>query len=49
VRYRGGGHGASTLGVPCIDDLVVDFLVQGTMPKPGTTCAARPISFAGGE
>jgi hypothetical protein len=24
---------------PCPDDL----------PKPGTTCAARPLSFAGGE
>ena len=49
VRYRGGGHGASTVDLPCIDDLVVDFLVKGAMPKPGTTCAARPISFAGGE
>jgi hypothetical protein len=49
VRYRGGGHGASTLGLPCIDDLVFDFLVTGTMPKPGTTCAARPLAFADGE
>lgn len=49
VRYRGGGHGAATLGVPCVDDLVVDFLVKGSLPKPGTSCEARPISFAASE
>lgn len=49
VRYRGGGHGASTVDLPCVDDVAFDFLVKGTMPQPGTTCAARPISFAGGE
>jgi pimeloyl-ACP methyl ester carboxylesterase len=49
VRYRGGGHGVSTIALPCMDDLIVDFLVNGSMPKPGTACAARPISFAAGE
>jgi len=49
VRYRGGGHGVSTVNLPCIDDLVFEFLVNGTLPNRGATCAARPISFAVSE
>jgi hypothetical protein len=37
------------IGMAGCDNLIVDFLVNGSMPKPGTTCAARPISFAAGE
>jgi pimeloyl-ACP methyl ester carboxylesterase len=46
VRYRGGGHGAANVSLPCIDTLALDFLVKGSLPQPGTTCAARPLSFA---
>lgn len=46
VRYLGGGHGVTTTGLPCIDDLVVDYLVKGSMPPPGATCAARRMEFA---
>jgi hypothetical protein len=35
--------------LPCLEDLVADYLVQGSMPPPDTTCAARPMEFASTE
>jgi pimeloyl-ACP methyl ester carboxylesterase len=39
VTRDGDGHTAYGSGNDCIDDLVDDFLVEGTVPKDGTTCA----------
>ena len=40
VTRDGDGHTAYGSGNDCIDDLVDAFLVDGTVPKDGTTCEA---------
>ncbi|MEV5505945.1 alpha/beta hydrolase [Streptomyces orinoci] len=39
VTYRGEGHGAYNSGNPCMTALVNSYLLNGTPPRPGTTCA----------
>ncbi|MGH9084098.1 MAG: alpha/beta hydrolase, partial [Acidimicrobiales bacterium] len=38
VTNEGDGHTVVSDGKPCIDDLVVAYLVDGTVPQDGTTC-----------
>jgi pimeloyl-ACP methyl ester carboxylesterase len=45
LRYRGGGHGAITSGLPCIDDALMQYLVNLSPPAPGASCEARPLVF----
>jgi hypothetical protein len=45
LRYRGGGHGAITSGVPCIDDALMQYLVHLAAPAQGASCEARPLAF----
>ena len=48
LTYEGDGHTAFTRGGPCIDDAVVDYFINLTMPT-GLTCEAQTsaISFEG--
>jgi len=41
VSRDGDGHTAFASGNQCIDDLVEDFLINGTVPKDGTMCEAE--------
>ena len=41
VVYEGSGHAQLFGGVKCLDDLAVDYLINGTVPPAGTTCAAE--------
>ncbi len=38
LTYEGDGHTAFLRGGPCIDDAVVDYLVDLKVPEPGTSC-----------
>ncbi|MFH9250003.1 alpha/beta hydrolase [Streptomyces lydicus] len=38
LTYRGEGHAAYTTGDPCVQGYVDGFLLDGVMPKPGTSC-----------
>lgn len=38
ITNEGDGHTVVADGKPCIDDLVVAYLVEGTVPADGTTC-----------
>lgn len=38
LTYRGDGHTVYTNGVPCVDDAVNRYLVDGTLPPPNTVC-----------
>ncbi|MBZ4322303.1 alpha/beta hydrolase [Streptomyces huiliensis] len=39
VTYRGEGHGAYNSGNRCMTRLVDGYLLDGTVPKEGTTCS----------
>lgn len=39
ITNEGDGHTVVADGKPCIDDLVVAYLVDGTVPADGTTCS----------
>lgn len=39
ITNEGDGHTVVADGKPCIDDLVVAYLVDGDVPADGTTCA----------
>ena len=41
LTYEGDGHTAFLRGGPCIEDAVVDYLVDLTMPAAGTRCPAQ--------
>ena len=45
LTVKGYGHGASGSGAGAA---MIDFLVNGTVPAEGTTCAAEPQPAAGG-
>ena len=45
LTVKGYGHGASG---SCAGAAMIDFLVNGTVPAEGTTCAAEPRQAAGG-
>ncbi len=49
LTYEGDGHTAFLRGGPCIEDAVVDYLVDLRVPEPGTRCPAQEqrISFGG--
>ena len=49
LTYEGDGHTAFLRGGLCIEDAVVDYLVELTVPQPGTRCPAQEerISFGG--
>ena len=38
ITNEGEGHTVVANGKPCIDDLVVGYLVDGVVPEDGTTC-----------
>lgn len=38
LTYEGDGHTVVGNGVSCVDDLVVEYLVDLTVPEDGTTC-----------
>lgn len=41
LTYEGDGHTAFLRGGPCIEDAVVDYLVDLTLPAAGTRCPAQ--------
>ena len=49
LTYEGAGHTAFLRGGQCIEDAVVDYLVDLQVPEPGTSCPAEDeaISFGG--
>lgn len=49
LTYEGAGHTAFLRGGPCIDDAVVDYLVDLRSPAPGTSCPAQDegVDFGG--
>ena len=49
LTYEGDGHTAFLRGGQCIEDAVVDYLVELRVPQPGTRCPAQDerISFGG--
>jgi pimeloyl-ACP methyl ester carboxylesterase len=45
VRYEGGGHGVITFGVPCVDEMLVQYLTTEKLPPRGFSCSQRPLKF----
>jgi hypothetical protein len=45
LTMRGDGHTAYGLGSACIDSAVDDYLLDGTLPAPGTVCSQN-VPFA---
>jgi hypothetical protein len=47
LRYRGGGHTATSLGagVPCIDEFARRYLIDLELPAPASSCPALPVTF----
>ncbi|WP_432131717.1 alpha/beta hydrolase [Streptomyces tendae] len=43
LTYEGEGHGAYDSGNACVQDTVDAYLLNGTLPKPGTVCEAEPL------
>ena len=43
VTYEGEGHGTYGGKSTCVDSIVVDYLVNGTVPADGVRCSA-PIA-----
>ncbi|WP_159328876.1 alpha/beta hydrolase [Streptomyces tendae] len=43
LTYEGEGHGAYDSGNACVQDTVNAYLLNGTLPKPGTVCEAEPL------
>ncbi|MGV9624800.1 alpha/beta hydrolase [Streptomyces tendae] len=43
LTYEGEGHGAYDSGNTCVQDTVNAYLLNGTLPKPGTVCEAEPL------
>ncbi|WP_433274277.1 alpha/beta hydrolase [Pseudonocardia xinjiangensis] len=40
LTYEGTQHTVALQGVPCVDDAVTKYLIDGTLPPPGTVCRA---------
>lgn len=49
VTWEGSGHGATLGGGECIEDVLVSYVVDLEVPRPGAVCAGpeEPISFGG--
>ncbi|MGV9594998.1 alpha/beta hydrolase [Streptomyces tendae] len=43
LTYEGEGHGAYDSGNTCVQETVNAYLLNGTLPKPGTVCEAEPL------
>ncbi|MFH8534997.1 alpha/beta hydrolase [Streptomyces tendae] len=43
LTYEGEGHGAYDSGNTCVQGTVNAYLLNGTLPKPGTVCEAEPL------
>ncbi|MET7322056.1 alpha/beta hydrolase [Streptomyces sp. NPDC005549] len=43
LTYEGEGHGAYDSGNTCVQDTVDAYLLNGTLPEPGTVCEAEPL------
>ncbi|MFJ4331979.1 MULTISPECIES: alpha/beta hydrolase [unclassified Streptomyces] len=43
LTYEGEGHGAYDSGNTCVQNAVNAYLLNGTLPEPGTTCKADPL------
>jgi pimeloyl-ACP methyl ester carboxylesterase len=41
VVYEGSGHAQLFSGIKCLDNLAVEYLVNGTVPPAGTSCKAK--------
>lgn len=41
VVYEGSGHAQLFGGIKCLDDLAVDYLLNGAVPPAGTSCEAQ--------
>ncbi|WP_214320406.1 alpha/beta hydrolase [Nonomuraea sediminis] len=41
VTYKGEGHGAYLSGDKCVQNVVDAYLLNGTVPKQGTTCGTK--------
>lgn len=41
VVYEGSGHAQLFGGIKCLDNLAIDYLLNGTVPPAGTSCAAK--------
>ena len=39
LTFEGGGHTIAFRGIPCIDEAVVAYLVDGQLPAEGTVCS----------
>ncbi|MEZ5285089.1 MAG: alpha/beta hydrolase [Vicinamibacterales bacterium] len=48
LRYEGGGHTAFFKGIACIDEAARAYLIDRTLPPPGSSCPAMPVSFGPG-
>jgi pimeloyl-ACP methyl ester carboxylesterase len=46
LTYEGEGHTAYGRGVPCIDDAVDAYLIEGSVPTQGTRCGAASAAPA---
>jgi TAP-like protein len=45
LRYAGGGHTAFFSTTACVQDTVVDYLVELRLPREGFTCPGQPVTF----
>jgi hypothetical protein len=45
LRYAGGGHTAFFSTTACVQDAVVEYLVELRLPREGFTCAGQPVTF----
>ncbi|WP_399886324.1 alpha/beta hydrolase [Streptomyces sp. BBFR51] len=43
LTYEGEGHGAYDSGNTCVQNAVNAYLLNGKLPKSGTTCEAEPL------
>lgn len=43
-----GSRGLFPYGTTCVDDLVYDYFVNGTLPAATTACQAKPLPMDGG-
>lgn len=41
LTFEGNQHTVFLQGVPCVDEIGIDYLVNGTVPGEGTRCAAK--------
>jgi pimeloyl-ACP methyl ester carboxylesterase len=45
LRYAGGGHTAFFSTTACVEDAVLEYLVDLRLPRKGFTCPGQPVTF----